>query len=356
MRLIRLAALAVITSTLPLQAQDVLVLDFPDTLQHGEDNPPVGLAAWPTESHEGLASIRIPLLSLNDDGCLLVTVMFEDAPDRILLAKWQDAAGQESVVASGLSDGVSGWNQRTFKVPYENLQGDGTLLLETDAEKQPIKRVVLAWTWPTGVYMSPGGQGIEVVQDAERVYTDRDLGKVGSGPIPDSWTAGIWRAYLQEKIEPLDEATEFSVPFETLPRAVIFRARVFGFPLDAAPEIWVNGRKVAQVSMEVPGLGRPGYFRGERGEMLFAGWRNVEAVLPAQVFSAGENSIVLSGHRNAYINEAMLELSFEKEGSPLVLEETGEGVPPPPSLASPQIVTEKAPLLEPVVISTPPSI
>ena len=275
-------------------AQDVLVLDFPMQTDH-EENPPVGLSDWPSQSFEGLASIKVPLLSLNDDGCLLVTVMFEDAEDRIVLAKWQDAQGQISVLAPNLSDGVKGWNQRTFKVPYENLQGDGNLLLETDAELQPIKRVVLAWTWPAGVYVAPGSQGIRVVQDAERIFTEQDLNEPATGPVPDSWTAGIWKAFLQAKIEPLSETTEFSVPFEAIPRAVVFRARVFGFPMDEAPALWVNGRKVALVSMEVPGLGRPGYFKGERGQMLFAGWRKIEAVLPSQVFNAGDNSIVLSG-------------------------------------------------------------
>lgn len=337
-------------------SQDVLVLNFPQT-EHGE-NPPVGLSDWPKENSEGLVSISIPLLSLNDDGCLLVTVMFEDAEDRIVLAKWQGADGSATVLAPNLSDGVTGWNQRTFKVPYENLQTNGTLLLETDAEIQPIKRVVLAWTWPTGVYMAPGGSAVKVVQDAERLYTDKDLNEGEDGPLPDSWSAGIWRAFLQEKIEPLSETTAFSVSFDTVPRAVVFRSRLFGFPMEEAPSLWVNGQKVALVSMEIPGLGRPGYFKTEQGRMRFAGWRKMEAILPADVFNIGENSIVLSGRKDSFINEAMLELSFEDEGSPLVLEKTGLEKKSPPSsalISSPQPVRAEVSPLEPTVVVTPPA-
>ncbi len=327
-----------------LLGQDVLVLDFP--AERREDSPPVGLSGWPVESLEGLASIKIPLLSLNDDGCVVVTVMFEDTEDRILLAKWKDAEGQATVLAPNLSDGVGGWNQQTFKIPYENLQGDGELLLETDAEVQPIRRIVLAWTWPAGVYMSPNGRNVEVVRDSEIVYTDRDLSTTEAGPEPDNWAAGIWRVSLQERIEPLGENIEFLVPFETTPRAVVFRAKLFSFPMDEAPELWVNGRKVPLVSMEIPALGRPGYFQGEQGRMLFAGWRKIEAVLPAAAFYAGENSIILSGRKNAYIKDAILELSFGEEGSPLVFPET----------AAPQSVKAEPAPMEPTVIVTPPSI
>lgn len=338
--------IAVFSVVLVGHTQDVLVLDFPG--QPRDEAPPVGLSDWPIESFEGLASIRVPLLSLNDDGCLLVTVVFEDAEERIIAAKWKTPE-EEVILASNLSDGVAGLNQRTFKIPYENLQLNGDLVLETDAETQPIKRVVLAWTWPIGIYMSPGAREVRIIQDAETLYTDRDLKKSSNGPTPDSWTAGVWKASLQEQIEPLSQNTEFVVPFQTLPRAVIFRASVFGFSMDEAPEMWVNGRKISIVSMEVPSLGKAAYFQGDQDRMQFAGWRKVEAVLPASVFNTGENSIILSGKKGAYINDAVLELNFEGEGAPLTL--------PGREIVPAQKSSEPIPIaIEPTVIVTPPSI
>ncbi len=342
--------------------QDVAVLDFP------ADRPlaelPVGLSDYPRETSEGLAAIEIPLLAVNDEGCLLVTAMFEDAEDRVILAKWLGPDGTAEVVSANLCDGLRGWNQKTFQVPGRMLEEDGVLVLETDAESQPVRRITLAWAWPAGVYMGTAAQTVRCIPDASRVLTERDLAPAKAGPLPDAWSAGIWKAYLQEQVESLEDPVAFAVPIDALPRAVVFRARVLGFPMDTAPAVWVNGKKLPLVSVEVPALSRPGYFRNDDGGLRFAGWRDAQVVVPPEYLAVGENTIVLAAQSGGYINDALLELSFEDEGAPLIVGRAAEyALSPQPSEAAFRAGTAanrslaEAPFPpEPTVIVTPPSL
>lgn len=342
--------------------QDVAVLDFPIDRPLAE--LPVGLSDFPRETSDGLAAIEIPLLAVNDEGCLLVTAMFEDAEDRVILAKWIGPDGTAEVVSANLCDGLRGWNQKTFQVPSGMLSADGVLVLETDAERQPVRRITLAWAWPTGVYMGTAAQTVRYVPDASRVYTERDLVHAKAGPLPDAWSAGIWKAYLQEQVESLEDPVAFAVPIDTLPRAVVFRARVLGFPMHAAPEVWVNGKQLPVVSVEVPALSRPGYFRDADGVLRFAGWRDAQVVVPPEFLTAGENTIVLAAQGGGYINDALLELSFEDEGSPLLVNgaeprvgDPAPAEPPVPGGLSVNRALADVPFPpEPTVIVTPPSL
>lgn len=333
--------------------QDVVTMDFP--LKEAPAALPVGLAEWAKETNNGLATIEIPLLSLNDDGCILVSVIFEDDETRVIHARWIGPNAESTVLAPNLSDGIRGLNQRTFKIPYDLLQADGRLILESEAEIQPVRRIALAWTWASGVYMSAGAQAVGYIPSEDKVLTEKDLQKSADGIVPDTWSAGIWRAYLQEKVESLDQSLEFTVPMDAVPRAIAFRAKILGFPMGAAPVLWVNGRNAGVLSLEVPALTRTGYLRGADGVLAFAGWRTAEVLIPSEYLQAGDNAIVLAEQPGGYISEACLELSFEDEGAPLDL----EGSPSEPiadeiagDFPSGQI--SHSPSIEPVVIVSPP--
>lgn len=324
-------------------AQEVATFDFPSEKQGG--NLPAGLRDWPKESSAELTSIEIPLLPLNDEGALLVTVVFHDSEGSLIRARWSDATGITINIVDNISENVEGWNQRTFEVSYDLLQQAGSLILETDAEKHPVRRVELAWTWPAGVFMSPSARAVKFIPHVERLVTEHDLTVTAAGPTPDAWSAGIWRAALQETIETLDEPLQFTVPMDTAPEAAIFRVKALGVPLDRVESIWVNGRKLAALAFETPALGEAGYYKTADGELRYAGWRNAAAVIPAGYLRAGENSIVLDARKGSYIKDALLELNFEKEGAPFAVKDA------PPAAGGP---AAPAPLPGPAVIGVPP--
>jgi len=305
-------------------AQDAVTLDFP---QVGAGTVlPVGLSDWPKETSLGLSSIEIPLLRLNEEGALLVTVVFQDDDGRIIQAKWKTAgSGQEVLLSNNLAEGVRGWNQRTLKVPFEQLSEAGSLVFETDAEAQPIKRVTLAWTWLAEVFMGTAAQNVEVIPDDHRILTRQDLSDIVAGAVPDAWAKGIWRAFLQESKESLDEALEFSFAMDAMPQAVVLRTKLLGVPLDATPEIWVNGQEVTPVSVQVPDLASGGYFKAPEGRLSYAGWREASVHIPASYFKAGDNSVVFGAQRSAYLKETFLELNFDEEGAPFNIQ--GESAP-----------------------------
>ena len=302
------------------RAQEVATFDFP-----AGERPailPSGLRDWPQETSDGLLTIEVPLLPLNDEGALLVTVVFEDAEGRIIHARWIAEDKISTTLADNLSENLKGWNERTFEVPYELLQQSGSLFLETDGEFQPVKRVALAWTWPAGVFMSPSARTVKFLANAGCPLTEQDVSTQPAGPVPDIWSAGIWKAFLQERIESLEEALQFTVPIEAVPGVAVFRAKVLGIPLDASSSIWVNGRKIGPLLFEIPELSAAGYYKADGGNLRYAGWRSGAVVIPVSSLQVGENAIVLKAEKGAYIKDALLELNFEKEGSPLTLDAT----------------------------------
>ncbi|MFZ4681537.1 MAG: hypothetical protein ACOYMS_03460 [Terrimicrobiaceae bacterium] len=333
-----------------VQGQEVVTFDFP-----AKERPailPAGLRDWPLETTDGLSTIEVPLLPLNDEGALLVTVVFEDAEGRIIHARWTGEDQTSTTLAENLSENLKGWNERTFEVPYDLLQQPGSLFLETDAEVQPVKRVALAWTWPAGVLMSPSARTVRFLASAGRPLTEQDVSTQAAGPLPDVWSAGIWKAFLQEKIESLDEALQFTVPIEAVPGVAVFRAKVLGIPLDGSFSLWVNGHKIGPLVFEIPELAAAGYYKADGGDLRYAGWRNGAAVIPVSFLQAGDNAIVLQAEKGAYIKDALLELNFEKEGSPLTLDAAaGAEVPSP---AADLVPPGKKAAAGPTVVVVPP--
>jgi hypothetical protein len=334
------------------RAQDSVTLDFPSSNEGSV--LPVGLSDWPKESFQGLAAIEIPLLRLNEEGTLLVTVVFQDDDGRIVLAKWKAADGKETVLSSNIAEGLKGWNQRVLKVPYDLLSEEGSLLFETDAEVQPIKRINLAWTWPTEVFMGTAGQNVEVVQDAHRVLTKQDFADKVIGPVPDAWAKGIWKAFLQEDKETLDDPLGINFSMQGVPKVVILRAKVLGFPLDGVPDVWINGQQVAPVSVQVPDLATEGFFKTADGRLNYAGWRELGVAVPASYFKTGDNSIIFGAQKGAYLKDAFLELNFESEGAPFTVpgQASPASVPTPiPDTASPAATSSSTPAEIPMITS-----
>lgn len=327
------------------QGQDSVVLDFP---QKFSKVLPIGLSAWPRESSEGLSSIEIPLLEVSQGGSLLVSVVFLDDEARVVQARW--AGERATILMQNLSEGVRGWNQRTIKVPSDLLEQPGTLVLESDAEIHPIRRVTLAWMWPAGVFMGSAAHNVEYVQSSKRVFTGSDFAADPDGEVPDTWSGGIWKAALQENPEKLGEGLQFALPMDTVPHTVIFRTKLLSVPFGVSPVLWVNGQKTDPLSVEVPELAATGYFKSGDDGIGFAGWREGAVVVPARFFQVGENTIVLDAQEGAYIKDATLELNFEEEGAPLALgQEVPVGVQPTP--LTEEIDNEAGePAIEPVVI------
>lgn len=339
-----------------LFSQEVATFDFPST-----DRPeelPVGVKDWPKESSNGLLRIEIPLSPVNDEGALLVTVIFQDEESRIIQTKWVDAELNTTNIVDNLSENINGLNQRTFELGYQLLSQAGSLVFETEAETQPIKRIVLSWMWPSGLFTSPSTQQIKYVAAGQRLYTEQELVPDREGAVADSWSAGIWKAFLQEKVETLEEPIQFSVPMDTVPGTVIFRTKALGFPLNASASLWVNGREVKPLVFETPELAGTGYYHGAGGQLEYAGWREAAVVIPSDYLVAGNNAIVLDARKGAYLKESLLELNFEKEGAPLTLIPTAS---PDTSAVNVPVRTETATSRErgspgngPLVVVVPP--
>jgi len=69
-------------------------------------------------------------------------------------------------------------------------------------------------------------------------------------------------------------------------------AQLAGLAPGKEPGIFVNGKALESLSVEVPGLGDPGYRKeGEGYEVRYGGWRKLVAYVPPGVFRMGENQV-----------------------------------------------------------------
>jgi hypothetical protein len=69
-------------------------------------------------------------------------------------------------------------------------------------------------------------------------------------------------------------------------------AQVAGLAPGKEPGIFVNGKALESLSVEVPGLGDPGYRKeGESYEVRYGGWRKLVAYVPTGVLRMGENQV-----------------------------------------------------------------
>jgi hypothetical protein len=67
---------------------------------------------------------------------------------------------------------------------------------------------------------------------------------------------------------------------------------VAGLAPGKEPNIFVNGNALESLSVEVPGLGDPGYRKGGEGyEVCYGGWRKLVAYVPTGVLRMGENQV-----------------------------------------------------------------
>ena len=291
-----------------VRAQDSTVIDLP--IEPSSGKLPLGLADWPKERAAGsLSLVEVPLLPVGTESSLLVSVFFTDREGLDIRAFWRDKSGKVTTLRNKLSEDVSGLNQSLFKVTYDLLYEGGDLLLQTSGSSQPVKRIKLSWLWPANVYMGTASQSVEYVPMPEKTIETAELMESGTIAVPDTFRAGIWKDYLQDAPTSLTTAVNFIFSVEQRPKSVAIEGKLLNVAFGVHPMISVNGNEIGYVDCEVPSLASDGYF-GTEGSMSYAGWRTFRALVPAEYFKVGENSIEIAAISGAYLKESFLELKF----------------------------------------------
>lgn len=260
-------------------------------------DPHASLPAWfgPVSTQTGwkTCSWRAPLRPPAGESRLALTFVFHETPGGFARVIWQEP-GKSLTVCGNLYEQAADLHQRTLLLDRATIAGPGQIIVESTGTEPVLERVELSWVeplvlaagwaaWP-GYYLSPSGKifPAEDLQDGgRRLPSDQDKGVVldavlDAGPL---------------KIEP-QSPVRFVTPIAGQPFYGRLEAEVAGLAPGQEPWVWVNGRALAGVAVESPGLDDPGYRLVMANRSIqYGGWRKIWAFVPPGTLQAGENQV-----------------------------------------------------------------
>jgi hypothetical protein len=246
-------ALCAAVCAAPALHAERFVVDFPTS---GIDAPPGGLLAGPVMEWEdpGGRRIDVPLAPTADSQRLVATIVFEEAPGDAIRIWWEpDVPGSPVPIAGEWTDGIRGWNQKSGLIPAELSEQGGNLVFESAGSSRRIHRLILTRLDRGEWFVPEGLAGLEFFRiEGETVGSDDLQGRAWSMP-PDAWNGNVIEAHLQEFTESTQGGVEFLVEIRPAPQQAVLRFEMSAADL-LAPQVWVNGKPLPNVSMEIPPL------------------------------------------------------------------------------------------------------
>ncbi len=335
-RFVSLALVGLLCFSAAKASTDSLVLDFPLAAQP-KNVPWLSDAPMEWEMYAG-RRIELPVARLNNASRLAVTVLFEDAPGLSLRATWEpDSPAPPTQIGINLSDGISGWNSKTFIVPPSLTAAGGMLVLETTGTSRIVHRLAAEILQSAPLFALPKRKNDPVFSIGKRFFSEEELRPDPRPAPPDAWSENLIEAYLQDQPESIREGLEFRLEIRPSATRAVLRFEING--TSETPEIWVNGYRVPNVSVEVPELRSPCYLQPVPGaDIVYAGWRKGWAYLPPSYLRLGENVFFFSsGNSEDFVRETRLEMWFNEPllppASPSaaeVLQDLEKPLSPPP--------------------------
>jgi hypothetical protein len=323
-----------------------VVVDFPVPTS---TQPAAEWLSGPVTEWEEPASRRIdvPVAAAGTDHRIIATMVFEEKPgDAIRIWFEPDVPGELIPLPGTWTDGIQGWNQKSVLVPSELVREGGNLVFETAGSSRRIQRLILT-RLDRGTWFAPGGLALQEFFRLEgETKSSEELGGQAWSMPPDAWNGNVIEAHLQEFTESARGGVEFVVEISPAPSQGVLRFELVS-PAIAPPGVWVNGKQLPHVSVEIPPLRSPAIVQTTSGAgPLFPGWRKAWAHIPPGVLVAGENQFLISsGPQETFIRRARAEMWFAAPVLPAVLppetfpdvfSETLDDLPPSPGPADPE--------------------
>lgn len=287
---------------------ETAVLDFPI---RWEDPLPEWIPAVPIEWEDrDFRRLEVPLVGIPAGQRILVTVVFREGETQRLSAYWVPEGENSGIsIVENLLEGLEGWNQRLLLLTPELTSRPGSLIFDSSGSSRVVQRLVFHRLSPGQSFTLPAKADDPIFAPGRGFYFQTDLEKPGLPP-PDAWFGKFSEAWLQEKAEPLEGGLEFAVDIQPAPTSAVLRFELNG--RGGVPELWVNGRKVSGISLEIPSWRDPAYlWENHAGDFVYAGWRSGWVALPMGLLRAGENTFTfLPAHPKDALRSTRLELFF----------------------------------------------
>lgn len=262
---------------------------------------------------------------------LAVTLVFEETQGGFARLIWQ-GSGRAVTLCGNLYEGAASLHARTLLLDRVTLGGPGQLVLEATGHRPVLVRAELSWVeplvlaasgrTPPGLFLAPSG----------KLYPADEMHGQGRAILGDERRGRIVDALLDAgpvKILPT-APVRFVAPIASAPSFARLEAQLAGLHPDEEPALWINGRPLTAVSVELPSLDDVGYqWMGGGARPFFGGWRKVTAHVPGDWLQAGENRFDWQcppGSVGMTVRQLRLQLSYERPAA----------LPAPPLSPSPK--------------------
>lgn len=287
-------------------------------------SPMPGWMRQPANVSSGTATVEIPIPALWAVPAVqryAITVVFDDRGDGGPAIEWRSPDGTSQTLSTGLgeSDRAIGWNARTVLLPGELTNRGGVVLVSyyggfeelLSVSVRPARNESLAVLGPRSL---PA-----LLDEAGHVITREDSsGRRVMPPSGDVRNGSVLEAELSAGTEELVGELEFVIPMEAeAVEAASLQLEALGLDLESRLEVRVNGVLVGNAEFGTFRLDDPALVTDADGRALLAGWRPGFLFLPARLWSAGDNSLVLSVRRGAldpdrkvFLRRSFLHLKF----------------------------------------------
>lgn len=306
-------------------------------------SPPSWFGPVQTAVGANMTVWRAPIRPPPGQSRLAVTLVFDETQGGFARLIWQ-GPGRSVTVSSNLYEGAAPMHARTLLLDRETLGGSGLLIFEATGTRPALLRAELSWVeplvlaasgWtPPGLYLAPSGKifpADELHGQGRRAPLDEPRGKI----IDAVLDAGPVRILPNAPVR-------FVVPMAVTPSHGRLEAQIAGLGPGEEPWLWINGRPLPAVAVELPTLDDAGY-RWPAGSpgLSYGGWRKLTALIPPGWLSAGENHLdwqCPQGSAAMTVRHLRLQVSYDQTVSPL----PPVAVPPSAVPASPPVSLQAA--------------
>ena len=224
---------------------------------------------------------------------LAVTLVFREPSDGFARVIWQ-GPGQAVTLCGNLFERAAALHQRTLLLDREMLSGPGQIIVESTGSEAVLERVELVWVEPLVLMTGEGSAGACYLTSSGKVLSADELSGNGRRSPVDQGQEGFVDAVLDPGPVRIDSTSpvRFVSSIAGQPGYARLEAQVAGLDPGKEPGIFVNGKALESLSVEVPGLADPGYRKkGEGYEMHYGGWRKLVAYVPTGFLRMGENQV-----------------------------------------------------------------
>lgn len=302
--------------------------------------PPAWFGPVQTAAAINMTVWRAPIRPPPGQSRLAVTLVFEETQGGFARLIWQ-GPGRAVTLCGNLYEGAAPLHARTLLLDRETLAGAGQLILEATGSRLPLLRAELAWVeplvlaaggWtPPGLFLTPSGKVFpadELQGSGRKAPQDENKGRIvdavlDAGPVQIRPSAPV----------------RFLASIHASPAHARLEAQVAGLGPSEEPLLWLNGRPVGAVAVELPGLEDAGYRKLFGGtDLSYGGWRKVTAHVPPGWLQPGENQLDWQcppGSTGMTLRHLRLQVSYEKTPPTAV---APSAVAPTPAVASPAAV------------------